>query len=183
MKKYLNIFGLFFKIGLFTFGGGYAMMPLFRRELVKKREYISDDELVDLYAISQCTPGIIAVNVATFVGYKVYGIMGGIISTLGMISPSIIVISLIASFMKLFMEHQVFEHAFNGIRVCVVALLLNIVYGLFRKSVKNKFAFSVFIISLVLLFKFNLSPIFIVILSAFSGFISNNYQNKKGDKA
>ncbi|OPZ79354.1 MAG: putative chromate transport protein [Alphaproteobacteria bacterium ADurb.Bin438] len=159
------------------------MMPLFQNELVKKRQYITDEELIDLYSIGQCTPGIIAVNISTFIGYKMLGIIGGLFSTLGMISPSIIIISIIASFMKAFMDNEILNHAFAGIRVCVVALMLNIVYGLFRKSVTNKFTFTVFLMSLFLLFQFGVSPIFIVLLSAFTGFLSENVKKIRSNKA
>ena len=127
IKLLLQIYWSFFKIGGLTFGGGLTMLPMLEHELIEKRNWISEEELLDCYAIGQCTPGIIAVNTATFVGYKKAGIAGGIFSTLGMVSPSILIISIIANFLREFMDNKWFIHAMMGVRGVVCALLMNTV--------------------------------------------------------
>ena len=131
-----KLFRLFFKVGLFTFGGGYAMLPLLKAEVVEKRRFLTEEELLDLYSIGQCTPGIIAVNVATFIGYKQAKTRGAIVATLGMIMPSIIIITLIGSVLKHFTDNRYVGYAFWGIRICVVALILDIIYDLAKKKFK-----------------------------------------------
>lgn len=147
MKEYIKIFTIFFKIGLFTFGGGYAMLPMFRKELIEKEGYISEDELMDFYSLGQCTPGIIAVNVATFTGYKIKATLGAVVATLGIVFPSLIVILGIAGFVEKFFECESFLHIANGIRIGVVMLLLNEVIVIFRKNVKNFFQVLMFVMA------------------------------------
>ena len=124
MKEFLNLFMAFFRIGAFTFGGGYAMLPMLQKEVVEKYHWATEDEIMDYFAIGQCTPGIIAVNTATFVGYKTKGVLGGIVATLGIVSPSLIIITLIAAFLQNFADLAVVKYAFNGI--CVIVLLLSL---------------------------------------------------------
>ena len=119
MKEFVNLFMAFFRIGAFTFGGGYAMLPMLQKEVVEKYHWATEDEIMDYFAIGQCTPGIIAVNTATFVGYKTRGIIGGIIATLSIITPSLIIITLIAAFLQNFADLAIVKYAFNGIRACV----------------------------------------------------------------
>lgn len=171
MKQLWNLFRLFFKIGLFTFGGGYAMLPLLQDELVKKRRWLSEEELLDLYSIGQCTPGIIAINIATFVGYKRAGIKGALATTLGMITPSIIIITLIALVLYKYMYNRYVTYAFAGIRIGVVALILDILYGLWQKNVKDYTSAAIFAVSLLLLLFFNVSAVVIVILAGTAGLI------------
>ena len=135
MSKTKELFWTFFKIGAFTFGGGYAMLPMLQKEVVEKRGWASEEELMDYYAIGQCTPGIIAVNTATFVGQKTAGIAGGIIATLGVVFPSLIIITIIAAFIQNFSDLAIVQNAFAGIRVCVCVLILNAVVKLWKKSV------------------------------------------------
>lgn len=135
MLEILQLFWVFAKIGAVTFGGGLAMLPILQRELVQKLGWSTEDELLDYYAIGQCTPGIIAVNVATFVGYKRKGILGGVASTLGVIFPSVVIITIIAAFIQDFLEYEVVKYAFAGIRVCVVVLIIDAVTTLFKKAV------------------------------------------------
>ena len=137
MNKYLDLFLTFAKIGLFTFGGGYAMLPIMQRELVENKGWTTEDQLADYYAVGQCTPGVIAVNSATFVGSAKAGITGGIIATLGVVFPSIVIILVIAAFLSNFMHIQWVIHAFNGIRAGVVALILTSVIKLFKGAVKD----------------------------------------------
>ena len=180
-KVLSDLFYMFFIIGLFTFGGGYAMLPLFQREIVKKRGYASDNEILDLYSIGQCTPGIIAVNIATFIGYKVAGVIGGIVATAGIVSPSLIIITVIASSLKNFMAYPLVAHAFAGIRLCVVAMLVNILYGLFRRNIKKKYDFFILVLASVLLFGFHWSSTSII-LSAVSITLALHIYNLKKTK-
>ncbi|MBO5199106.1 MAG: chromate transporter [Lachnospiraceae bacterium] len=134
MKELLQLYAVFFRIGGLTFGGGLTMLPMLKYELAEKKGWVTEEELLDYYAVGQCTPGIIAVNVSTFVGYKRKGIIGAIFSTLGMISPSLIIISILALFLEQFMSNQIVVHAVAGIKVVVCALMLNTVVTMAKKS-------------------------------------------------
>ena len=122
MKELFDLFWTFCKIGALTFGGGYAMLPLIQREIVENKKWSTEKEILDYYAVGQCTPGVIAVNTATFIGYKLRGIIGGIVATLGVIFPSIVIILIIATFLQNFADLAIVQSAFAGIRVAVVAL-------------------------------------------------------------
>lgn len=137
MKDLLALYATFFRIGGLTFGGGLTMLPMLKFELVEKKHWVEEEDLLDYYAVGQCTPGIIAVNVATFVGYKKKGALGAIFSTLGMISPSLIIVSILAMFLKQFMSNQTVAHAIGGIKIVVCALMLNTVVTMAKKTVKN----------------------------------------------
>lgn len=137
MKELIQLYLAFFRIGGLTFGGGLAMLPMLKHELVEKKQWVTEEEILDYYAIGQCTPGIIAVNVSTFVGYKRKGILGAIFSTLGMISPSLIIISILAMFLQQFLDNKYVAHAVGGIKVVVCALMLNTVITLGKKSFVN----------------------------------------------
>ncbi len=137
MKKYLELFLTFAKIGVCTFGGGYAMLPILQRELVEKKGWATEDQLADYYAVGQCTPGVIAVNTATFVGSSQGGVWGGIIATLGVVFPSMVIIILVAAFLRNFMDNVWVVHAFNGVRAGVVALILSSVIKLVKGAVKD----------------------------------------------
>lgn len=134
MKEFLELYFAFFRIGGLTFGGGLTMLPMLKYELVGKKNWVTEEELLDYYAVGQCTPGIIAVNVSTFVGYKRKGIPGAVVSTLGMISPSLIIVSILAMFLEQFMTNQMVLHAVAGIKVVVCALMLNTVISMAKKS-------------------------------------------------
>ena len=135
MHIFLDLFLTFARIGVCTFGGGYAMLPILQRELVENKKWATEGELADYYAVGQCTPGIIAVNTATFVGRSRAGILGGIFATLGLVFPSIVIIMAIAAFLRNFMDLPWVVHAFNGVRAGVVALILSSVIKLFKTSV------------------------------------------------
>ena len=137
MNKLADLFLTFARIGVCTFGGGYAMLPILQRELVDNRGWATEEQLSDYYAVGQCTPGIIAVNTATFVGNSQAGIVGGIVATLGLVFPSIVIILVIAAFLSNFMHIQWVIHAFNGVRAGVVALILSSVIKLFRGAVTD----------------------------------------------
>lgn len=138
MKELFELYAAFFRIGGLTFGGGLTMLPMLKHELVQKKDWVTEDELLDYYAVGQCTPGIIAVNVSTFVGYKRKGIPGAIFSTLGMISPSLIIVSILALFLQQFMENPWVQHGVGGIKVVVCALMLNTVITMGKKSIIGK---------------------------------------------
>ena len=163
MKKLIALFVSFFKIGIITFGGGYAMLPMIEREIVTKNNWSTMEEIMDYFAIGQCTPGIIAVNTATFIGYKQKKILGGIVATLGVITPSIIIICLLAGVIDIFSDNVYVKRAFAGISVAVCALLVQAVTKLVKSSVKDVFTGIVAIISFLAMFFFDISPIIIVI--------------------
>ena len=153
MKELLQLYAAFFRIGGLTFGGGLTMLPMLKYELVEKKGWVTEDELLDYYAVGQCTPGIIAVNTATFVGYKRKGVIGGIFATLGMISPSLIIISILALFLEQFISNVWVAHAVNGIKIVVCALMLNTIVTMAKKSVVNAlcagFAIAAFLLALL----------------------------------
>ena len=134
MKPYVSLFFTFAKIGLCTFGGGYAMLPILQRELVDNKGWATEEELADYYAVGQCTPGVIAVNTATFVGYNRMGWLGGVVATLGVVFPCLVIIMAIAAFLSNFMHLDVVVHAFNGVRAGVVALIFSSVLKLLNTS-------------------------------------------------
>lgn len=170
-KLFIELYCSFFKIALFTFGGGYAMLPLINREIIDNKHWATDEEILDYFAISQCTPGVIAVNVATFVGYKVAGILGGIIATFGVITPSIIIITLIANALSLFFDNQFVSSAFAGIRVVVTALIATVVIKLFKTNVNGIVKICIAIVSFIAIYFFSISPIYITIIACILGIV------------
>ena len=171
MKELWLLYSTFFKIGLFTFGGGYAMLPMLQKEIVEKHHWATEEQLMDYYAIGQCTPGVIAVNVATFIGYKKKGILSAIAATLGVISPSLIVIMLIAAFFTNFKDSQIVLHAFNGIRVAVTVLVGTSVYKIAKKSLIDLPTILIAAAVLVLNIFTDISPIIAVVVSAVLGIL------------
>lgn len=170
MKELWNLFVTFAKIGGFTFGGGYAMLPVLQREIVENKHWATEEELMDYYAIGQCTPGIIAINTATFIGYKYQGIIGGIIATLGCIAPSLVIITIIAAFLQNFASFPVVQHALNGICVCVTVLIFNAVIrlgrkSLFRKEKPNPLAVSIAVFVFAAALFTDISTVFLIIIS------------------
>ena len=144
MGIYLDLFLTFAKIGVMTFGGGYAMLPILQREVVDNKGWATEEELMDYFAIGQCTPGVIAVNTATFIGHRLKGVWGGIIATLGVVFPSVVIISLIAGVIEQFSHIDWVQNAFGGIRVCVCVLILNAVVKLLKKAVVDKVTLVIF---------------------------------------
>lgn len=161
----------FFKIGLFTFGGGYAMLPLLQAEVAGKKKWVTDEDLMDYYSIGQCTPGIIAINVATFIGYRLAGKTGAVVATAAIVMPSLIIISLIAGIMQLYMHNEYLGHAFAGIRIGVAALILDTVISMWKKGVEGKIGMGIFAVAMVLLLWLNVSAVIIVLLAAAAGFL------------
>ena len=180
MKELLTLYGLFFKIGITTFGGGYAMLPMLERELVTNRKYVTMEEIMDYFAVGQCTPGIIAVNTATFIGYKRKGVLGGIFATLGVITPSLIIITLLASILSFLAGEKIVEHAFAGISVAVCALIVQAVLKLSKSGIKDIFTGIVAAVSFILVFFVkSLSPIVVIIAAAVAGVIFKAICEKK----
>ena len=176
-RSRVNLFELFLtfaRVGVMTFGGGYAMIPILERELIDKRSWATNEELMDYYAVGQCTPGVIAVNTATFIGNKLAGPVGGIIATLGVIFPSIVIITVIAGILTSFAEIPAVKSAFAGIRVCVCVLIFNSVLKLYKSAVIDKAAFVIFLAVLVCSFFFSVSPVILVVISAVSGILLTN---------
>lgn len=172
MKLLLNLFISFARIGGLTFGGGLAMLPMLKYELVEKRGWVTEDEIMDYYAIGQCTPGIIAVNTATFVGYKKKGIIGGIVATLGMITPSIIIILLVATVLNVFMGNEILGHALAGIRAAACALIASTVVTLAKKSLTSIVSVAVCVVSLALSLFLNVPSVAIIAVAGLIGIIT-----------
>ncbi|MBE6897435.1 MAG: chromate transporter [Ruminococcaceae bacterium] len=171
MNELFDLFLTFARVGGLTFGGGYAMLPMLQQEVVGKRHWATEEEIMDYYAIGQCTPGIIAVNVATFVGYKNRGVLGAIFSTAGMIFPSLIIITIIAAFLQNFAELEIVKHAFAGIRVCVGVLVLNAVQTLWKKGVVDKATMVIALVVFLGMLLLDVSPIFFVIGAGLAGWL------------
>ena len=179
MKTVLQMFLTFARIGGFTFGGGYAMLPMLQKEVVEKYKWATNDELLDYYAIGQCTPGVIAVNVATFIGYKRKGIWGAIFATLGVVTPSMIIIGLIAALVSNFRELEVVQWAFSGIRAAVVALILSAVIKIGKKSLVDIFTVIIFLVVAVLSFVTELSPVIFIVTAGVCGLLIRLSKEKK----
>ena len=179
MREIINLFLAFAKIGAVTFGGGYAMLPILQRDIVKKHGWATDEELMDYFAIGQCTPGIIAVNTATFIGYKQKGVLGGIFATLGVIFPSIVIISVIAAFITNYADLPVVRYAFNGIRVCVCILILNAVLKLSKSSLVDKWTSGIFAVVFILSMFFNISAAILVLAAGLAGYIIKRFWAKE----
>lgn len=175
----LELYLSFFKVGLFTFGGGYAMLPIIEREVVINKKWISYEELLDYYAVSQSTPGIIMVNVATFIGYKEKGVLGGIISTLGAISPSLIIITSIASLIENFQDIPEVKLALKGIGATVCAIMVSSIIKLGKASIKDKLGVVLCIIGFVISYFTNISIIYVVLFGIAIGLIKNKLEVKK----
>ena len=174
MNQLLDLFLTFARIGGLTFGGGYAMLPILQREVVEKRHWATEEELMDYYAIGQCTPGIIAVNTATFVGQGLAGSIGGIVATLGVVFPSLIIITVIAAFIQNFAHLAIVQNACAGIRVCVCILIFNAVVKLWKKAVVDNPTLVICLLVILGSALTEFSPIVFVILAAAAGIILKN---------
>jgi len=171
MKELFELVWTFAKMGAVTFGGGYAMLPILQREIVERRGWATMEEIADYFALGQCTPGIIAVNTATFIGYKRKGIAGGVLATIGLVLPSLAIITAIAAFLQNFADEPIVKHAFAGIRVAVGALILDTVVKLFKGAVKNPLALGVCAAAFLASLVFWTSPVWIVAAAALAGFL------------
>ena len=179
IKNLLNLYFSFAKIGTFTIGGGLAMMPMMQSELIEKRKWITDEELIDYYAVGQSTPGIMAVNVATFVGYKQMGIIGGIFATLGMVTPSLVIIMILAGLINSINDFPVVKKALKGINVAVAALLTSTIINFMKKTIK-KFTNAIFmLISFLLVFVLKLPSFWIILFALLIGVVLTYKEKKK----
>ncbi|MBR2894962.1 MAG: chromate transporter [Oscillospiraceae bacterium] len=182
MNIFLKLFLTFAKVGVMTFGGGYAMLPILQREVVEGNGWATEEELMDYFALGQCTPGIIAVNTATFVGQKQRGVLGGIFATLGMVFPSLVIISLLAGVIETFSHIALVQHAFGGIRVCVCVLILNAVVKLYQKAVVDKLTLAVFLLVALGAYFTAVSPVVFVVLAAVIGVFVKNLEKRGENK-
>lgn len=171
LKDLWELFYTFAKVGVMTFGGGYAMLPILQREVVEKKGWATDEELTDYFAIGQCTPGVIAVNTATFIGQKNRGVAGGIVATLGVVFPSLIIISALAKVITAYAHLSWVQHAFAGIRVCVCVLIFNAVLKLVKSAMKDAWCWGIFGLILVLSFVLAVSPILYVLAAGLAGVV------------
>lgn len=170
-KLALRMYVSFFQIGLFTFGGGYAMLPMLEKECVDKHAWTTQEELLDIFALAQCTPGIIAVNTATFLGKKQAGLPGAVLATLGVITPSLIIISLIAALLKNFADLAPVQHALAGVRAAVTALIFASVYKMGKSALKHPLSWVIALAAFLLVALFGASPVAIVVAAALAGFL------------
>ncbi|MGB4984417.1 MAG: chromate transporter [Erysipelotrichaceae bacterium] len=179
MNIFVDMFLVFFKIGLFTFGGGYSMLPIIKKEVVDDKKWISMEEVMDFYAISQCTPGVIAINTSVFIGNHIKNFWGGVFCSLGVITPSVIIIILIASFISNFNDIIYVQLMFNGIRIAVSALIVNATIIMYKKGVVDIYSFFIFVASFISLYYFEISPIIIVFLFAIIGVVISILKSRK----
>ena len=180
MKELFSLFFAFAKIGGFTFGGGYAMLPMLTKEVVEKNHWATESEIMDYYAIGQCTPGIIAVNTATFIGYKTKKFWGAVFATLGVITPSIVIITIISACLQNFAQLELVKHAFGGIRAAVCILIFDAVTKLAKKALIDKYTKIICIIVAVLSLFTSVSPIIIVLFAGLTGYLVKKLETKKG---
>lgn len=178
MNIFLELLISFVKIGFLTIGGGYVMLPMMQSELIDKKHWITEEELLDYYAVGQSTPGIIAVNVATFVGYKKAGITGGIVATLGIIAPSLIIITALAGVIQSIDQYPNVQKAMSGINVAVCALITDATLNFIKKGVKNFVTLLVLLASFLLIYYVKVPSYLIVLGAAFLGTITYFVKNK-----
>ena len=178
-KKMCDLYISFFKIGGLTFGGGLAMLPMLQREVVKKHQWCTEEELLDIYAIGQCTPGIIAVNTATYVGYQQAGFLGSVAGTLGMVSPSLIIICLVASILQNFIHMPAVLHALAGIRIVVCALMLNTVFTMAKKGIIDKLGALVFVTAFLLACFTPVPTALVIVLAGLTGIIAKHFERRR----
>lgn len=178
MQLLWELFITFAKIGVMTFGGGMAMLPILEREIVQSKQWATEEELVDYYAIGQCTPGIIAVNTATFIGQKKRGALGGIVATLGVVFPSLVIITVLAGLITNFSHLAWVQNAFAGIQVCVCVLIFNAVVKLLQKSVVDKRTAVIFVLVMAGSMLLSVSPVWFVLIAALSGIVLKNLEGR-----
>lgn len=179
IKKLWELYVTFLRVGGLTFGGGMAMLPMLKQEVIEKKGWTTEEELLDIYAIGQCTPGIIAVNTATYVGYKQAGFIGGVSGTLGMVSPSLIIICLIASILQNFIHMPVVLHALAGIRIVVCALMLNTVVSMMKKGIIDKLGALVFLIAFILACFTPVPTALVIVLAGAAGIIAKRIERRR----
>ena len=173
MNMLLQVFLTFFKIGAFTFGGGYAMIPLIQRETVENKKWITDEDILDIVAIAESTPGPIAINAATFVGYRVAGFMGAFCATLGVVLPSMLIITVISYVLEAFQNLKAVKYAFMGIRAAVLALILKAFWGMFKKTKKSITGYCITAGAFILVALLKVNVLLVIVLCALVGLVSS----------
>jgi chromate transporter len=176
LKEYLGLMLTMLKIGLFTFGGGYAMLALLENEFVSKQKWMEKDEFLDMAAIAESTPGPIAINAATYIGYKQFGILGSVFATLGICLPSFLIIYLISIFFDAFLSLAYVQYAFRGIQVCVIYLILNAGIKMFKQMKKSRFNLIVIFATIICMlissmFALNFSTVIYILISGAAGLV------------
>ena len=179
MNEYLDLFGTFAKVGVMTFGGGYAMLPILQREVVENKGWATEEELADWFAIGQCTPGVIAVNTSTFIGYRLRGVPGAIVATAGMVFPSLVIITIIAAFIQQFAHLAVVQNAFSGIRIAVCALVLQSVWKMAKKGVVDLPTGVILVVTFAAVAFFGVSPVLMVIIATAAGILINVVRGRR----
>ena len=182
LKTLWQVFSTFFRIGAFTFGGGYAMIPLIQKEAVEKNHWITDDDILEIIAIAESTPGPIAINSATFIGYRTAGVLGSVCATLGTVLPSFVIILILSFVLRQFQEVKAVQYAFTGIRAGVLALLVKSLYTMYKKSPKGWAAYIVMAGSFILTAIFDFNVIFVIIGCAVFGLISASIMERRSGK-
>lgn len=175
INKLWKIFITFFKIGAFTFGGGYAMIPLIQRETAYKNKWVSDDDILEIVAISESTPGPISINTATFIGYRVAGFLGAFCGTIGLVLPAFIIMLVVSTLLRNFQDNNIVQYAFQGIRAGVLALIISALYKMYKQVPKNLISYLIMIIALLLTTFLDINVIFVTIICAIIGLVSSIY--------
>ena len=181
-KKLFQIFLTFFKIGAFTFGGGYAMIPLIQAETMDNKKWITQDDILEIVAIAESTPGPIAINSATFVGYRAAGVLGSVCATLGVVLPSFVIILLLSFVLQQFQQLQAVRYAFEGIRAGVLALLIKALWTMFKKNPKGWPSYVVMAAAFILTAFFEINVLFVIIGCAVFGLVTSRFMKKEETK-
>lgn len=181
-KLFWQLFITFFKIGAFTFGGGYAMISLIQKETVENKNWVTDDDILDIIAIAESTPGPIAINSSTFVGYRVGGFWGAFFATLGMVTPSFVIILLISFVLREFYEIAAVRYAFNGIRAGVLALIIKALFNMYKKAPKGLVAYIVMALAFIITAFFEINVLYVIILCAAIGLVTSMFAARKNAK-
>lgn len=179
MKEIFKLYITFFKIGIMTFGGGYAMLPMIQKEIVDKHGWATEEEVMDYYAIGQCTPGVIAVNTATFIGYFKKGLAGSVMATLGVVTPSILIITVIAAFIQEYSNVSAVQYAFSGITAAVAVLIINAVIKLWKVGVKDSFGMIIFAAALMAEVVFDVPTVLIIAAALVLGIVMETIRKTK----
>ncbi len=179
MNMLLDLFLTYAKIGAMTFGGGYAMLPILKREIVERKKWVTEADIIDCYAIGQCTPGVIAVNAATLVGYQKKGFLGGLVATLGVITPPMLIIMSIATVLQTFSENEYVKHALAGMNVAICAVIALTIFNLVKKTWKNIPSVVIGLVVLGVTLAFDIPTVIIVVVAAAVGIVVFNVKNKR----
>ena len=182
LKTCLTLFLTFLKIGAFTFGGGWAMIPIIEKEMVEKHKWIKSEDILDIFAIAESTPGPIAINSATFIGYKIAGVFGSFCATFGVVLPSFVIISIISLVLREFSDIKAVQYAFNGIRAGVLALLIKALVGMYKKAPKNIVSYIVIAASFIVTAFFDINVLFVIIGGALIGLAAAIFARGREDK-